>query len=473
MVARDRYPEPAPRALRRRPGEPPVAHELLRLQRAAGNAAVARLVARRTLQRKIGFELEAGKWKSAWLDRDPQGDEEATGAVPHGVATQPPTARKAFFEEGVVRGTADELPGTDRDVEFVITEQDESQPGPIGDAFDKVEQAYDTMASRLSPQHWIWPEKRLGWKPPFDKRWLLDKADNSKTKVQLQATAGIPLDQLAPMFAHLDSQASQATDDPRQEASIHPDVHDNLAFAQAVADAAIEDLQQNHPSEKAFADAAKLRGLLALMAQMIDGGDPRGSTGAVFSYPKAIAAILPRTDFAALFGTLDPLQRQALAVTDSGQTFPRFVELIGTLCYQAGVGDIGKPLLGWSQWGQIPLGQIVPDLTRQTWAEGILAGQDRLSQTGYLAWLDARNQQGTVSSTDYANRTTESGQLDSLGSYHGKMDKQGNEDLPLVEFRALVDQAQSLEMTVAEAKAVGLRLAAYVAKLTARQVTWS
>ena len=53
------------------------------------------------------------------------------------------------------------------------------------------------------------------------------------------------------------------------------------------------------------------------------------------------------------------------------------------------------------------------------------------------------------------------------------MDKQGNEDLPLVEFRALVDQAQSLEMTVAEAKAVGLRLAAYVAKLTARQVTWS
>jgi hypothetical protein len=69
-----------------------VARELLRLQRAAGNAAVAR----RTLQRKIGFELEPGKWKSAWLDRDPQGDEEATGAVPRGVATQPPTARKAL-----------------------------------------------------------------------------------------------------------------------------------------------------------------------------------------------------------------------------------------------------------------------------------------------------------------------------------------------------------------------------------------
>ena len=100
--------------------------------------------------------------------------------------------------------------------------------------------------------------------------------------MQLQATARVPLDQLAAMLAHLDSQATQATDDPRQETSIHPDVHDNLAFAQAVADAAVDDLRQNHRKEHAFADTGKLRGLLALMAQMIGGGDPRGSTGAVF-----------------------------------------------------------------------------------------------------------------------------------------------------------------------------------------------
>jgi hypothetical protein len=48
------------------------------------------------------------------------------------------------------------------------------------------------------------------------------------------------------------------------------------------------------------------------------------------------------------------------------------------------------------------------------------------------------------------------------------MDKGAKEDLPLVEFRALANQANGMVMTLPEAKAVGVRLAAYVDKLVKR-----
>jgi hypothetical protein len=104
-----------------------------------------------------------------------------------------------------------------------------------------------------------------------------------------------------------------------------------------------------------------------------------------------MAHLLPRTDFAAMFGRLpDPLQEALKApdVIDTGR--PAFVSLMAELCAQGLAGGIDKPVLGWSKWRQIDPGMIVPDLTREEWAKGIVANQDRLSQTGYLAWLESR-----------------------------------------------------------------------------------
>ena len=56
-------PEPAKRPQAEPdPPAPRAVEAVLRLQRSAGNAAVGRM-----LQRKIGFELEAGHWRTAFL----------------------------------------------------------------------------------------------------------------------------------------------------------------------------------------------------------------------------------------------------------------------------------------------------------------------------------------------------------------------------------------------------------------------
>jgi hypothetical protein len=95
------------RAAPRAPTQPVPERVVLSLQRTAGNAAVARMLTgarRRSLQRKIGFELEAGDWWSALLDRPPEQSEQETGAVPKTAQTKPPDARKAFYGHPRVEG---------------------------------------------------------------------------------------------------------------------------------------------------------------------------------------------------------------------------------------------------------------------------------------------------------------------------------------------------------------------------------
>src|SRR4051812_22759476 len=132
MFARSTEVTPGDR-VRRQPPLPE--HRLLALQRSAGNAAVARM-----LQRKIGFELEAGAWRAAALDGEPTPEHRDRKAVPKaGAKTTPPAARDQFYNEGGIRGTADELPGGIRDVEFVIAEREESDASGIAAGFDAVE----------------------------------------------------------------------------------------------------------------------------------------------------------------------------------------------------------------------------------------------------------------------------------------------------------------------------------------------
>jgi hypothetical protein len=445
-------------------------HTLLALQRSAGNAAVARLLAgRRTLQRKIGFELEAGEWRSALLDRPLAMMEQQSGEVSKQARTTPPEARKAFYEKGNIKGTADELPGTDRDVEFVIKEQDESQADAIGADFDLVGAAFGEMHGKLPAKAWMWPEKRLGWSPPDPGVWLLDNPTRDRT-VQMQATAGIRLDKIADLMEGLDPDAtgpSNPLDDPRRQTGTHPGAGASLGRSYAIGFAAVEEFANQRSGVPALKqNLVGLIGLIALMAQMIDGGDapPPDQQQAAYAYPKAMAHLLPRTDFAHLMGRLpDDLQIMLKAADPIDTAQPALVSLIQEACDQAGLGDIDKPVLGWSKWKQIEEGMIVPDLTRRAWAEGMVAGQDRLSQSGYLAWLESRKD--TLDTGTYEKRKKESKQLDSLGAWKDKMDTRGTERLPLVEFRALVLDTLKRDMTIPEAKAVGLRLAAYIDRL--------
>jgi hypothetical protein len=452
---------------------PPVReHALLGLQRAAGNAAVARMLtgaSRRTVQRKIGFELEAGEWESALLARPLAEMEHQSGEVSKAAKTTPPDARKAFYESGNVRGTADELPGTRRDVEFVIKERDEGEVDAIAGDFDRVEVAFGQMHGKLPGGKWMWPERRLGWSPPDPGVWLLDNPSGDRT-IQLQATAGLPLERIGEMMEQLYPEADPHQDelgDPRKQTGMHPGAGLSLAISNSVAFSAVVEFVNARGKVDSFQhDLAGLVGLTSLMAQLVVGGNvPAGSEDkADFSYPKAMAHLLPRTDFAHMFGLLpQPLQEALKAddVIDTNQ--PAFVSLIAELCTQGDLGSVGKPVLGWSKWKQIEPGMIVPDLTRELWARGILVGQDRMSQSGYLEWLKSRKD--TLSESDYEKRTKESDQLDSIGAWKGKMDAHGDDPLPLVEFRALVLDNLNRDMTIPEAKAVAVRLANYVKRI--------
>ena len=460
MFARTTEVTPGDRARRRPPPLPE--HRLLALQRGAGNAAVARM-----LQRKIGFELEAGAWRSAALAGAPTEEHRHKKAIPkQGSLTKPPDARDKFYEVGGIRGTADELPGGVRDVEFVITEREESDASGIAAGFDTVEQLYGELTDATSADDWVWPEARFGWSPPTKHTWLLDKPDKSATEVQLQATAGIPLDQLAATGARLQADPERA--ETLEATGMHPDAADwVVADAQRAAAEAVSEFQTHNG---ALPGAAAVVGMLTLMAQFVIGGTP--PTGeqdtAAFSYPKALAAILPRTDFATLFTTLPPETQTALMQRDQRTNMTRFGELIFLLSFSTPAPGLDKPVLGYRAWSQIDDKAIVPDLTRGAWADGILAGQDRLSQSGYLQWLEQRKTQQQVSESDYAARKTEAKQLDSIGGYGNRMDTGAKEQLPLVEFRALVNQANNTSMTLPEAKAVGVRLAAYVDQLVKR-----
>jgi hypothetical protein len=175
---------------------------------------------------------------------------------------------------------------------------------------------------------------------------------------------------------------------------MHLRAANDLAVAQEVASEAVIAFSMARPHVKGLQTRlVGLIGLMSLMARMVVGGNvPAGEEGEEpYAYPKAMAHLLPRTDFAAMFGRLpDPLQEALKApdVIDTGR--PAFVSLMAELCAQGLAGGIDKPVLGWSKWRQIDPGMIVPDLTREEWAKGIVANQDRLSQTGYLAWLESR-----------------------------------------------------------------------------------
>lgn len=177
-----------------------------------------------------------------------------------------------------------------------------------------------------------------------------------------------------------------------------------------------------------------------------------------------MAHLLPRTDFVHLFGQLPVALQMTLKDPDvHDQSRPAFVSLIAELCQKGNLGGTDKPVLGWSLWKQLQPGMIAPDLTRELWAEGIVAGQDRLSQASYLEWLEARKD--TLEPQVYTQRKEQSKQLDSLGAWKDKMDKRGTAKLPLVEFRALVAGNLEREMTVPQAKQVGVRLAGYIEQL--------
>jgi hypothetical protein len=449
--------QPVPRQRAERPRE----HALLALQQRAGNAAVTRMI-----QRKIGFELESGHWRSAALKGAPTEQQRTAGTIPKGVVTKrkSPKAREKFYEADGIRGTADELPGDVRDVEFVIAEREETDAKGIAAAFDKVGELYDALNGKRTEDAWIWPEAQLGWVPPDKHTWLLDNPSGAETHVQLQATAGMPLDQLAQVAARLDPDPGEAT---RSQTGTHPMAEAAIATARQAAGEAVADFDRVHGG---LGGSGALVGMLTLMAQFLIGGtpDPENAAEATYSYPKAIAAILPRTDFASMFRTLpEPVQKR-LGELDRMTNRYRFTGLVMLLSKHTPNPGLDRPVFTNQAWKQIDDKLILPDLTRRAWADGIVEGEDRITRTGYLEWLEGRGSQ--VDPSEYADRKKEAAQLDSIGGYGKKMDKGATEDLPLVEFRALVDSAQRGVMTVPQAKVVGVRLAAYVDKMVNRKL---
>jgi hypothetical protein len=115
---------------------------------------------------------------------------------------------------------------------------------------------------------------------------------------------------------------------------------------------------------------ASLKGLLSLIAVYVTMAEQ------YVNYPKAIAPLMARTDFATMFRLLPP-QQQAILMKNNQALWLELVQ-----------DALPGKVLTAQFFPPLPAGQparpFTLDLTRQDWLRGIAAGTDLLTEKGYL-----------------------------------------------------------------------------------------
>ena len=154
-----------------------------------------------------------------------------------------------------------------------------------------------------------------------------------------------------------------------------------------------------------WGETNSLKGLLSMMVLYIKMGEEIGDSA---SYPKAIAPLMARTDFAHLFRMLPPRAKDALPHA------ARFVA--GAFGAAAGL-PLDQPIIDNNPHFQT-------DLTRALWAEYIPGGLDLFTQRGYQLLVQSRHpnvaQGGNFSVEEgmaFANDMGQAPWLEGLGSY--------------------------------------------------------
>jgi hypothetical protein len=442
---------------RTRQAPPPVPSRVaavLALQRAGGNRAVTRM-----LQRKVGFEFEADMWWS-WKRTQPYSDLEriqppGTRRIP--AAKYEPLKKKDPIHDGVgYTLEADESKNTDgqgrqrADVEFVTEPFEETPEGlqALAATLKSIERTAGAMtgmrgANDLSGDfNWYEDLTAAGLQP---RPGVLISGGDRPMRIKMQTTFGVRLDRVMELMAALGSaqpgesgRKGRARREGRELMKRHPIAGamgqegggmQMMGLAAAEANRAVDAFVTRHrqpgPQYESIAAGMRntdaLKGLVSMATLYLKMGD-QYAAGA--SYPKAIAALMARTDFAALFMMLPQDQRILFRKDDSRL----WLELMQDA---SGLAQLDQPVLRGAEW--------IQQLTRELWLSHIPLGIDLLTAQGYQMLAAGMRGQGQIDDDELGEMVDDSEMLESMGSMGAKTEGAGETKAAIFELRAIPD----------------------------------
>jgi hypothetical protein len=430
------------------PAPDPRAHALLALQRGAGNQAVARVLAR-----KIGFEFEADGW-SSWKRTQELSLEERLmppdqRRLPH--TKFEPLKKKDPIHDGTgFTLEADEAKHKDQlgrnksDIEFVTAPFDETPAGlqALKVTLDEIRDLAEGMVGMREAND---TQGSLNWHDEMTQAGLRPRpkvhlsSGDRPLKVKMQSTFGLRLDQVMGFMATFgDAQPGESKSKKRKRADarelmthrvigvpMQTAAGVNMGLAASEANRAVDWFIARHkpqgPNHDAsvarFGNTDALKGLVAMITLYLKLGDQIGASA---SYPKAIAALMARTDFAQMFRMLPDLQKITFRNDDA-----LWYELI----QNAANVPLNQPVLNGAPWLQ--------HLTVDLWLQHIPLGTDLLTQQGYQ--LLAAALQPQLDDGEFGEAMADSEMLESMGSMGSKTEGEGDTQAAIFELRAIPD----------------------------------
>jgi hypothetical protein len=377
LVARRDVPgsarRPAPRA------RDPLREAVLLMQRSAGNRAVAR----RLLQRDVGFEYEVNR-ETYSAERMPTSTERRQSKG------RPPWARKQSLGKGRTLVTdlggvhlKTDLGGTwhDTNLEIEIDPVPETPEGreTLLERLRTVEVVAQLMDRQRAQGVYHMSVPRLAWSlrgaPTGDDLYI--HMGSKETSGNPQVTAGIRLDQVAQLMERTvggptaGPHAVGVASLERIELGIGGSDFGVVGDAPRQVRAGIQAFlaERNNPPDT-FPSAALVGLCSVMLTYLVRGG------GDTLAYAKQIAPLMARTDFGHMFARYVPREERKYLRAQGGR---RFRLMWRKILKKAGVaGGIDAPLYAASP--SAALGSALPGaLSRRAWLDGIVTGVDLLT----------------------------------------------------------------------------------------------
>lgn len=406
------------------------------------------------VQRKVGFEFEADLWNTFLIERPltqqeqsiRDGDRNAMNltATTAGGFTKPP--KKGHVVEKVGSGMAagagpgfemqaDEKDGDHGDVEFVTKPFTEDQAG-----YDDLRSTLEMMRSlmnhlvalplRSKTGSYNWPDEH-----GLAKNLLLSFGDRPM-KLKPQVTGGIGLDKIGSVMENMGVVKGESTEEANKRSggrgsllAVNTLMAKIIGASPAMARLAISSylpariinwgMVQND-----FQNTSKLEGLVSMAVAYVKAG----ANVNFASYPKVLAPLMSRTDFASLFEMLpdeqkdyfrshgDVLRDLIIAAANSN---------IGFSTRDAVVGPDSPIIQHFAKAGT----EQIKALTIGRWLMGITNGVDYLTVSGFQRMLQEDIGGGPLTEKQMAT----SEELEGFGALGNKTDS-GN---AIVEFRGI------------------------------------
>ncbi|MFE4538000.1 DUF4157 domain-containing protein [Streptomyces scopuliridis] len=237
-----------------------------------------------------------------------------------------------------------------------------------------------------------------------------------------QTTAGVHLSRIPQLIGAITGPPQPAG----AEATLNPMSQQDLGNVQATALQRVNAFLGNGflvpgagPNRAPAEPSDQLRGLLTLTATYLIGGDLSRDQ----DYVKAIAPMLARTDFAAMYAQLPQEERENFAADPD--------VFVNAAVQAAGLPTPDAPVFAGNIGRGAPVN--IQHVTRRIWLRGMVDGQDLMSAGGY--------QNHDWGRTDNDRLAEE---FESMGSYGAQTDP-GN--MPIVELRRMRNRVPYQEWT--------------------------